>query len=152
MECPTADWARQQIREAIPSDRQYRFLINDHDCIFSTDFDKTISNLGIKPIKTPTQSPKANAICERVIGTLRRECLDYVIPLSEGHLRRTMKLWVTHYNRTLPHSAIGPDIPSRVAKTSAKDVQLPKNIKPTDRIKATPILGGLHRDYQLMVA
>lgn len=149
---PTADWARQQIREAIPSDHQYRFLLHDRDCIFSTAFDKTVSNLGIKPIKTPRQSPKANAICERVIGTLRRECLDYVIPLSEGHLRRTIKLWGTHYNRSRPHSALGPDIPSRFAKPGANVVQLPRKFKPTDRIKATPILGGLHHDYQFVAA
>jgi len=149
---PTADWARQQIREAIPSDHQYRFLIHDRDSIFSTGFDKTITNLGIKPIKTPRQSPKANAICERVIGTLRRECLDYVIPLSESHLRRTMKLWVTHYNRSRPHSAIGPDIPSRITKPSASAVRLHRNIKSNDRIIATPILGGLHHDYRIMAA
>ncbi len=149
---PTADWARQQIREAIPSDHRYRFLLHDRDCIFSTAFDETISNLGIKPIKTPRQSPKANAICERVIGTLRRECLDYVIPLSERHLRRILKFWVAHYNRSRPHSAIGPDIPSRVTKPSAKVVQLRRNIRPTDRIVATSILGGLHHDYQIMVA
>jgi len=89
---PTADWVRQQIREAIPSDHQYRLLLHDHDSIFSTAFDKSTTNLGIKPIKTPRQSPKANAICERVIGTLRGECLDYVIPLSDSHLRKTMKL------------------------------------------------------------
>jgi transposase InsO family protein len=149
---PTADWARQQIREAIPSDHQYRFLLHDHDCIFSSCFDETIKNLGINPIKTPRQSPKANAICERVIGTLRRECLDYVIPLSERHLRRILTLWVDHYNRSRPHSTIGPDIPFRVTKQGANTVQLPRKIKPTDRIIATPILGGLHHDYQIMVA
>ena len=116
---PTADCARQQIREAIQSDHQYRFLLHDRDCIFSTDFDKTIANLGIKPIRTPRQSPKANAICERVIGTLRRECLDYVIPLSERHLQRIMKLWIAHYNQSPPHSAIGTTIPFRVAKQSS---------------------------------
>ena len=89
---PTADWAHQQIREAIPSDHQYRFLLHDRDCIFSTAFDNAISNLGVKPIKTPCQSSKANAICERVIGTLRRECLDYLIPLPERHFLRTIKL------------------------------------------------------------
>lgn len=149
---PTADWARQQIREAIPSDHQYRFLLHDRDCIFSSSFDETIKNLGIKPIKTPRKSPKANAICERVIGTLRRECLDYVIPLSERHLRRILTLWVDHYNRSRPHSALGPGIPTRVAKPSANVVRLPIKIQPTDRIIATPILGGLHHDYQIMVA
>jgi len=109
-------------------------------------------DIGIKPIKTPRQSLVANAICERVIGTLRREYLDYVIPLSESHLRRIMKLWVTHYNRSRPHSAIGPDIPSRVTKPGANVVRLPGNIKPNDRIIATPILGGLHHDYQVIAA
>jgi len=149
---PTADWARQQIREAIPSDHQYRFLIDDRDCIFSTAFDKTITNLGIKPITTPRQSPKANAICERVIGTMRRECLDYVIPLSESYLRKILNLWIPHYNCSRPHSSIGPDIPSRVAKPSTNVVRLPSNIKPDDRIIATPILGGLHHDYQIIAA
>lgn len=149
---PTAEWARQQLREAIPSDHQYRLLLHDRDCIFSTAFDKTITNLGIKPIKTPRQSPKANAICERVIGTLRRECLDYAIPLSESHLRRILTLWITHYNDSRPHSSIGPDMPSRVTKPSTNVVRLPRDIKPNDRIIARPILGGLHHDYQFAAA
>ena len=96
--------------------------------------------------------PKANATCDRAIGTLRRECLDYVIPPSMRHLRRVLKLWVTHHNRSRPHSAIGPDIPFRVTKPSANVVRLPRNIKPNDRIIATPIIGGLHHDYKIMVA
>ena len=149
---PTAEWARQQIREAIPSDHAYRYLLRDRDCIFSTDFDKTITNLGIKPIKTLRQSPKANAICERVIGTLRRECLDYVIPLSENHLRRILKLWVSQFNCLRPHSSLGPDLPSRNANLTTNVVRMPRQIQPEDRIVATPILGGLHHDYQFKAA
>src|SRR5215467_3236675 len=83
---PTAEWTLQQLREAIPSDHAYRFLIHDRDSIFSQDLDQHIRNLGLKILKTPPKSPQANAICERVIGTLRRECLDFVIPFTETHL------------------------------------------------------------------
>ena len=122
---PKLNWAYQQIREAIPSDHKYRYLLHDRDCIFSSAFDKTIMILGIKPIKIPRQNPKANAICERVIGTSKRECLDYVIPLSERYSRKVLKFWVTHHNRSRPHSAIGSDIPSRVTKPSTIVVRLP---------------------------
>src|SRR6266478_6620339 len=62
-------------------------------------------------LKSPPHSPKANAICERVIGTIRRECLDWLIPLSESHLRSMLKVWVTHYNGVRPHMALGPCVP-----------------------------------------
>ena len=112
---PTADWARQQIPEAIPSDHTYRYLLHNRDSIFSTDFDKTVENMGIKSIKTPRMSPKANAICEHMIGTLRHECLDYVIPLSENHLRRILKVWVSHYYGSRPPDSLGPKPLSRIA-------------------------------------
>ena len=72
---PTADWTLQQLREAIPSDHGYRFLIHDRDCIFSQALDQRIRHLGLKVLKTPPQCPQANAVCERLLGTLRRECL-----------------------------------------------------------------------------
>jgi putative transposase len=88
---PTADWTLQQLREAIPSDHGYRFLIHDRDCIFSQALDQRIRHLGLKVLKTPPQCPQANAVCERLLGTLRRECLDYMIPLTENHLRRLLQ-------------------------------------------------------------
>src|SRR5579864_4059648 len=88
----------QQFREAIPSDHVYRFLIHDRDSIFSTEVDDELKALGLKILRTPVQAPKANAYCERLMGTIRRECLDYVIPLSEKHLRTIMREWVAHYN------------------------------------------------------
>jgi putative transposase len=81
---PTAAWTLQQLREAIPSDHTYRFIIHDRDAIFSTGFDASVAHLGLEVIKTPVQSRKANSLCERLIGTLRRECLDWVVPLTEG--------------------------------------------------------------------
>jgi transposase InsO family protein len=77
---PAAAWTLQQLRETIPSDHKYRFVIHDHDSIFSSDFDSSLARLGLKAIRTPVRCPQANAICERLIGTLRRECLDWIIP------------------------------------------------------------------------
>src|SRR5205823_443980 len=95
---PTAHWTLQQLREAIPADLGYRFLLHDRDSIFSLQLDQHIRNLGLRVLKTPPQSPQANALCERLIGTLRRECLDYLIPLSANHVGRVLTQWVRHYN------------------------------------------------------
>ena len=90
---PTAAWTLQQEREAIPSDHSYRFLIHDRDGIFSPLLDKSVSHMGIRVLRSPPRSPKANSFCERVIGTLRRECLDYFIPITESHLRSITTNW-----------------------------------------------------------
>ena len=84
---PTATWTLQQLCEAIHSDHRYRFLIHDRDGIYSPQLDQSISHMGIRVLSSPPRSPKANGLCERVIGTLRRECLDYFIPITESHLR-----------------------------------------------------------------
>jgi len=84
---PTAEWTIQQLREAIPSDHKYRFLIHDRHATFSSELDTVVAALGVRAVKTPVQTPQANAFCERLIGTIRRECLDFMIPLNERHLR-----------------------------------------------------------------
>ena len=84
---PTADWALQQLREVVGDDSAHRYLIHDRDRIFSKHLDKSIKALTLEVLRSPVASPKANSICERVIGTIRRECLDWMIPMSEGHLR-----------------------------------------------------------------
>ena len=90
---PTAHWTLQQLREAIPADHAYRFLLHDRDSIFSVPLDQSIRNLGLRVLKTPPQSPQANTLCERLIGTLRWECVDFVIPLTENaKLLRTTAL------------------------------------------------------------
>jgi transposase InsO family protein len=91
---PTAPWTLQQLREAIPTDHSYRFLLHDRDSIFSQQLDQHIHHLGLRVLKTPPQSPRANALCERLIGTLRRECLDDLIPLSPNHVERVFTEWV----------------------------------------------------------
>jgi len=94
---PTAAWTVQQFREAIPSDHSYQFLIHDRDSIFSRELDQQLKNdFNLKVLRTPVRAPKANAYCERLVGTVRRECLDFMIPLSERHLRMTLRSWVTH--------------------------------------------------------
>jgi len=148
---PTASWTLQQFREAFPSDHHYRFLIHDRDSIFSTEVDDELKSFGLKVLRTPVQAPKANAFCERLIGTVRRECLDYVIPLSEKHLRKTLREWVTHYNQGRPHSALGPGIP---ADAKERLSQLRPNTRrhqlPSDsHITTREILGGLHHEYEL---
>jgi hypothetical protein len=80
---PTAAWTLQQLREAIPSNHPYRFIIHDRDAIFTTGFDAAVAGFALAVIKTPFRSPQANSLCERLIGTVRRECLDWVIPLTE---------------------------------------------------------------------
>src|SRR4030095_16889168 len=88
------------------------------------NFDESIKNLGMTVLKSPPHSPKMNAICERVIGTIRRECLDWLIPLSESHLRFILKSWSTHYNSGRPHMALGPGIPD---PPQSLDRPLPKS-------------------------
>jgi len=94
---PTAAWAFQQLREAIPSDHSYRFLIHDRHSIFSAEVDQQLKAFGLRVLRTPVRAPKANAYCERLVGSVRRECLDFMIPLGEKHLRRILSEWVTHY-------------------------------------------------------
>jgi putative transposase len=145
---PTAAWTLQQLRESIPSDHEYRFIIHDHDAIFSTELDASLSRLGLKVITTPMRSPQANSLCERLIGTLRRECLDWIILMSEGHLRKILASWMAHYNRGRPHSSLGPGVPA------PRSGELP--VKPCGhrlpvghQVVATPILGGLHHEYRV---
>jgi transposase InsO family protein len=100
---PTAEWTTQQFREILDDPHPYRFVVHDRDSIFSSSFDAALKDFGVRPIRTPTRAPKANAYCERLIGTIRRECLDYLIPINDRHLRLIMKEFVVHYNRGWPH-------------------------------------------------
>jgi transposase InsO family protein len=145
---PTAEWTIQQFREAIPADHTYRILIHDRDAIFSKAVDQSVSRMGLHVIKTPVRTPVANAICERVLGSLRRECLDFVIPLNERHLYSILKEWVGHYNQGRPHMSLGPGIPKPIQPLPVPR-QAHRHQMPTgQRIVARPVLGGLHHDYR----
>lgn len=145
---PTAEWTTQQFREVFADLHPYRFVIHDRDSIFSSTLDGVLSLFGVRVMKTPIQAPKANAYCERLVGTIRREFLDYLIPINDGHLRRILKEFVCFYNRGRPHSALGPGIPEpgqASVPASGHKYRLPAGY----RVKATPVFGGLHHDYRL---
>ena len=110
-EHPTAEWTIQQFREFPAFDHPCRYLIHDRDSIFSLAVVQALKGFGIRVLKTPVRAPKANAYCERLVGTIRRECLDFLIPIGEGHLKRILREYIRHYNRGRPHSALGPGIP-----------------------------------------
>jgi len=115
---PTAEWTIQQFRDGLPLDGAYRVLVHDRDGIFAPAVDEAVRSMSLRVLKTPVRAPQANAHCERFIGTARRECLDWMIPLNERHLRRVLAEWIAHYNGERPHSALGPglpDEPSRLA-------------------------------------
>ena len=109
---PTAPWVRQQIIEATSWNTRPRFLIRDRDASYGGQFVPRAARLGIRTILTSVPAPKANAIAERVIGTLRHECLDHVIVLGERHLRRLLCEYVDYYNATRPHRALDGATPN----------------------------------------
>jgi transposase InsO family protein len=90
---PTADWTLQQFREVITGEAPYRFVVHDRDSIYSSELGSALKSMGMRVLKTPFRAPQANAFCERLVGTIRRECLDFLIPLNERHLRRILKEW-----------------------------------------------------------
>ena len=110
--------------------------------------DLALRDFGVRALRTPVRMPTANAFCERVIGTIRRECLDFIIPINEWHLRSTVREFVAYYNRGRPHSSLGPGTPEPIQASTPAGVhrhQLPSGF----RIVSKPILGGLHHDYCL---
>jgi putative transposase len=128
---PTAEWTLQQFRECVTGEEGYRFVIHDRDSIYSADLDSSLKALGLTVLKTAYRAPQANAVCERMIGSARRECLDFMIPLDEKHVRRILKAWISHYNGGRPHSSLGPGIPSqcrRKASLRSNAITLPNII------------------------
>ncbi len=143
---PAAEWTVQQLRETLPGDHPYG-LVHDRHSSFSAELDKQVETFGVKVIRTPVRTPTANAYCERLIGSIRRECLDYVIPINEWHLRRILREWMTHYNGGRPHRALGPGIPDRPNKISlviGRRHEIPDGV----RLASKSILAGLHHEYQ----
>jgi putative transposase len=146
---PTAEWMLQQFREALPDDHPYRFLIHDRDSIFSKDLDRGVKVMGVRVLRTPVRAPKANAVCERLGGSLRRECLDFLIPLTERHLKITVEQWRIHYNRGRPHSSLGPGVPESNRDSipaSGHRHRLPAGYGTSK----TAVPGGLHHEYRLV--
>jgi putative transposase len=146
-EHPTAGWAIQQFRAFVPGDQPQRFVIHDRDSVYSAAVDDAVSAMGLTVLKTPVRCPQANAFCERLIGTIRRECLDWLILVNEQHLRKVLQEWVAHYNQGRPHASLGPGIPDAATDqlTSSNGHRIPER----HRVVATPVLRGLHHEYRL---
>ena len=147
---PNADWTLQQLREVVGNGEGHRYLIHDRDRIFAKHLDDSIKALGVDVLRSPVASPKANSICERVIGTARRECLDWLIPLSEAHLRAILKCWVTHYNGGRPQSALGPGVPNPPEEHAVMLAPETRHRLAADvLVLVKSVLGGLHHEYSL---
>ena len=143
----------QQLREAVGLESRYEYLLHDRDSIFAAHLDESMARLGIRILKSPPRCPMANAICERVIGTIRRECLDWLMPLSESHLRSILKSWNSHYNTGRPHMGLGPGVPDPPPAALARLPPLSRHRRGESyAVGARPILGGLHHEYYLAPA
>jgi transposase InsO family protein len=138
---PTDRWVAQQLREATPYGECPPFLSRDNDGKYGPHFDRVAAASGIRVLRTPIRAPRANATCERFLGSARREGLDQLPVLSEAHLRRALREYVAYFNRARPHQGIGQAIPARASPVEPQGVG-------TGRIVALPVLGGLHHDYR----
>ena len=136
---PTDEWTAQQLREATPWGSGPKYLIRDRDSIYARRFSAVAAGSGIQELKTPYRTPCANGICERFMGSLRRECLDHVLFHDGKHVQRVVREYTAYYNQERPHQGIGQRIPNYY--------ELPKS-KPTGgRIRSKAILGGLNHSH-----
>ncbi|MFC2146458.1 integrase core domain-containing protein [Acidobacteriota bacterium] len=139
---PTALWVSYQIQAAFSSINSLKFIkymILDHDTIFSALVTKTLKSLGITPIRTSIRSPWQNGIAERWIGSCRRELLDHVIILNPNHLYKLLEEYVDYYHQDRTHYNLGKDPP--------ESRQVQKKESDNDKVIALPKVGGLHHKY-----
>ena len=138
---PSGAWTVQQVREATPYGQVPQFLIRDNDGKFGPDFARVAAISGIRVLRTPPHAPRANAVCERFLGSVRRACLDHVLLLSERHLRRVLGEYVRYFNHGRPHQGLGQHVPHSPT---------PAGVSPLGDgpVVAVPILGGLHHEYR----
>lgn len=136
---PSDAWVAQQLREATPFDTRPRFLIRDNDRKYGIEFARAAS--GIDILRTPICAPRANAVCERFLGSVRRECLDHVIVFNERHLHRVVKEYVDYFNTARPHQGIAGQNPTPSTRSDCQSAS-------DSKIVAFPVLGGLHYDYR----
>jgi putative transposase len=138
---PTNSWTAQQLREATAYGVGPKYLIRDNDGKFGMGFARVAKTSGIEILKTPYQAPRANAICERFLGSIRRECLDHLLILQEKQLQRMLNAYVHYFNRARPHQGIRQQIPERYGEL------VPRNHL-GGKILTLPVLGGLHHNYR----
>jgi putative transposase len=134
----TAVWTAQQIVEAFPEDTAPAYLLRDRDTIYGEVFSRRVTGMGMREVLTAPRAPWQNPFVERVIGSIRRECLDHFFVLNEAHLRRLLRRYLGYYTLSRPHQALGNNSPH------------PRNVQPSSRgrIAAIPQVGALHHRYQ----
>ena len=141
-DAPTAQWTAQQIVEAFPWETAPRYLLRDRDAVYGVVFSSRVQALGIREVKAAPRSPWQNPYVERLIGTLRRECLDHVVVLNETHLRRLLRDYLVYYHRVRTHLSLEKDSPE------------PRPVEHPDQggIVEMPMVGGLHHQYTRLAA
>jgi transposase InsO family protein len=132
---PTAEWIARQLTEAFPWDESPRYLIRDRDRIYGSVVMRRIRAMGIRDKPIAPASPWQNGVAERLIGSIRRECVDHLIVLGEAHLRRTLQTYAHYYNDIRTHRSL------------AKDAPVSRPVQRTGSIYSHSILGGLHHKY-----
>jgi putative transposase len=139
---PTAEWTARQLLEAFPWDSAPRYLLRDRDGCYGEKFHETTEWLGIREVLTAPKSPWQNPYVERLIGSIRRECLDHVIVLNETGLHRVLKSYFKYYERTRTHLSL------------EKDAPIPRRVQPLELgpVVELPEVGGLHHRYERRAA
>jgi transposase InsO family protein len=132
---PTAEWIARQITEAFPWDEAPRYLIRDRDVSYGHAVTRRLAAMGIRDRPTAPRSPWQNGHIERLIGSIRRECLDHVVVLGEAHLRRILATYANYYNELRTHRSL------------TKDTPLHRAVERLGAVTSRPILGGLHHQY-----
>ena len=132
---PTAEWIARQITEAFPWNEAPRYLIRDQDGIYGVAVRRRLAAIGIRDRPIARGSPWQNGFAERLIGSIRRECLDHVIVVGEAHLRRILQTYASYYNEIRTHRSLDKDAP------------VSRSVQRTGSIKSHAILGGLHHHY-----
>ena len=138
---PTDPWVAQHIREATPYRQAPEYLIRDNDRKFGSSFARVAATSAIEILKTPYHAPRANAICERFLRSVRQECLDHLLIFNEKQLQRVLNEYVAYFNRARPHQGIQQQIPECSGSSRATAHEGTK-------VVAVPILAGLHHDYR----
>jgi len=138
---PTDAWVAQQLREATPYGHAPKYLIRDHDSKFGSCFARVATTSAIEILKTPVHAPRANAICERFLRSVRQECLDHLLIFQEKQLQHVLNAYVAYFNQARPHQGIGQQIPVMCGVSRSPQHTM-------DKVIAVPILGGLHHEYR----
>jgi len=133
---PTAAWIWRQLIAATPWGQTPRFLLRDRDAVYGRDFIQQARRLGVETLLTPIRAPRANAVAQRLVGTLRRECLVHLVVVNEAHLRSVLSEFARYYNAERPHRTLSLATPELVVRARAGP------------IRSRPVLGGLHHVYE----